>query len=105
MLLEAFHILSNGDGTLTLRFPGDHLPPRRGVEVEPLLFRSMDREGYATFREGPHGKIAHLFLDQLGLEKLPWYETAVFQIGLIGFFVLVFLGSASRLGKAAQNQP
>lgn len=92
-LLGEFRVLSNGDGTLTLRFPGDHLPPRRGVEVAPLLFQSVDGEGYAAFREGPHGKISHLFLDQLALEKLPWYETSAFQIGLIGFFVLVFLSA------------
>ena len=92
-LLGELRILSNTDGTLTIRFPGDHLPSRRGVEVEPLLFQSIDGKGYAAFREDRHGNISHLFLDQLALEKLPWYETAPFQLRLIGFFGLVFLSA------------
>lgn len=92
-LMGEFRVLSKGDGTLTLRFPGDRLPPRRGVEVAPLLFQSIDGEGYAAFWEDRRGNISHLFFDQLALEKLSWYETASFQIGLLSFFVLVFLSA------------
>lgn len=93
-LMEEFRLLSNEDGTLTLHFPGDHLPPRRWVAVAPLLFQSVDGEGYAAFREDLDRNISHLFLDQTALVKLSWYETASFHLGLIGFFVSVFLSAS-----------
>ena len=40
-----------------------------------------------AFREDPEGRITHLFVSaspSTALERLPWYETPRFHLGLLG---------------------
>jgi CubicO group peptidase (beta-lactamase class C family) len=93
-LLESkrlFNLQTNSDGTLTLLPQGT-----KWVEVEPLLFRYPDSDSYMGFQQDAQGRItrmsfsSHVFATY---EKLPWYEAPAFQLGLIGFCVLVFLSA------------
>jgi hypothetical protein len=91
-----FRVTANDDGTLTLEYPPLLArEPTRWTEVEPLLFQNLDGDGYIAFREDENGRITHMFMTFLGtpmaLEKVSWYETDIFQLSLIGFFVLAFL--------------
>lgn len=98
MLSVAIHgnVAVSDEGTLIVNYPPIlSVEPSHWVQVEPLLFQRIDGEGFMSLREDDKARITHLFLDLLGspigLEKLTWYETNSFHIGLIGFILLVFL--------------
>jgi CubicO group peptidase (beta-lactamase class C family) len=96
MSILQWRVTANDDGTLTLECPPMVArEPTRWAEVESLLFQNVDGDGYMAFREDEKGRITHMFMTFFGtpmaLEKVSWYETDTFQIGLIGFFVLAFL--------------
>ncbi len=97
MPLLQFHITANDDGTLTATPPLGMGEPTRWAAVEPLLFQSMDGEGYIAFREDENGRITHQSLSFMGMsiaaEKVAWYETDSFQTKLLGFFTLIFLST------------
>jgi len=89
-----WRVATNDDGTLTLEYPLNVRKSSLWVEVEPLLFQNIDSDGYVAFREDKRGRITHMlmsFLVPMAFEKVSWYETDTFQIGLIGFFMLAFL--------------
>lgn len=97
-LLEQFRVAADGQGRLTLHYPGDFPPPSQWVQVEPLLFQRTDREAYLAFREDDKGRVTHMFVQvfqtPLALEKLLWYERAEFEFGLICFMCFFFLSAA-----------
>jgi CubicO group peptidase (beta-lactamase class C family) len=86
MLFEQIHVGDGGDGTLTVG-------SNRYAEVEPLLFQRTDGESYIAFHEDDNDRITHLVFGTAACKKLSWYQTTVFQLGLIGFFVLIFLSA------------
>ena len=89
-----WRVTANDDGTLTLEYPLNILESSLWVEVGPLLFQEVDGDGYVAFREDEKGRITHMFMSfivPMAFEKVSWYETDAFQIGLIGFSVLAFL--------------
>lgn len=86
----------------TIRVEGDELilthpyrhEEQRFVEVAPLLFQQLDGVERLAFREDKNGQIELAFIESLpamALEKLSWYETAVFNQALLGFILLLFL--------------
>lgn len=78
-------VTASDDGTLTLG-AGQLVP------IEPLLFHST--EGFdVAFRESDQKRITYMFVGTDAFEKLNWYETTTFQLGLLGFCVLVFLSA------------
>lgn len=85
-LFEQIRVGNGGDGTLTVG-------SNRYAEVEPLLFQRTDGDSNVAFRENHNGHVTHLFFGTSAYKKLRWYETTVFQLSLIGFFVLVFLSA------------
>jgi CubicO group peptidase (beta-lactamase class C family) len=91
-IMGAAIVISNpGDGTLTLTTPYGEW---QFVEVEPLFFRQVDAPFHLVFREDDRGRITHLFLDltpQFGFEKIKWFETSGFNMGVLLVCVLVFL--------------
>ncbi|MCP4164742.1 MAG: beta-lactamase family protein [Chloroflexi bacterium] len=97
MPLLQFHITANGDGTLMATPPLGMGEATRWAAIEPLLFQSVDGEGYMAFREDENGRITHQFLSFMGMsiaaEKVAWYETDSFQTSLLGFFTLIFLSA------------
>lgn len=65
--------------------------PRRMIQVEPCVFRSIDDKYTCAFRRDASGKITHLFTNgTTALEKISWYETATFQRGLLGVCLAFF---------------
>lgn len=90
-LLESkrlFHLKANDNGTLMLWPQGS-----QWVEVEPLLYQHPDSNIYMNFQQDTQDQItgmafsSHVFAT---FEKLAWYENPGFQLGWIGFCVLVF---------------
>jgi CubicO group peptidase (beta-lactamase class C family) len=82
----------NEEGMIVMaRYSGK---PRRMIQVEPCVFRSVDDRYVCAFRRDASGTITHLFTDgTTAFEKIPWYETTTFQRSLLGvcliFFVIV----------------
>ena len=74
---------------------------RRLIQVEPLLFRSIDDDYYIKFRKDENGNITHLFTDGItSLEKTPLFYTINFQRIVFAIvtivFVLISLGGLVR---------
>jgi len=94
-LVADTHVVSNGDGTLTLQLPPLGSKSLRMVEVEPLLFRA---EGgfYVTFSEDGKGNITRMFTsgsikDPTAYDRLRWYESGLLHAGLGATGFLIFL--------------
>ena len=85
-LFEQIRVRDGGDDTLTVG-------SNRYAEVEPLLFQRTDGDSYVAFRKDHNDHVTHLFFGTAAYKKLRWHETTVFQLGMIGFFVLVFLSA------------
>ncbi|HEX9006191.1 MAG TPA: serine hydrolase domain-containing protein, partial [Bacteroidota bacterium] len=65
--------------------------PRRMVQTQPCLFRSVDDRYLCAFRRDASGRITHLFTNgTAAFEKISWYETTIFQRGLLGICLLLF---------------
>ena len=90
-----WRVTANGDGTITLAYPSlMGGATSRWSEVEPLLFRSLEGDGYLTVRQDEKGRITHLLVtvaEEGVLERVPWYETDTVQLILTGFLLLAFL--------------
>lgn len=90
-----WRVTANEDGIITLTYPslmGGRMS--RWAEVEPLLFRSLEGDGYLTVRQDEKGRITHLLVtvgEEGVLERVPWYETDMVQLALIGFLLIAFL--------------
>jgi CubicO group peptidase (beta-lactamase class C family) len=90
-LFGAVEISDPGDGTLLFNISGLEF---RFVEVEPLYFHQVDGPFGLTFREDNRGRITHMFTDltpMWAFERLSWYETPGFNMGLALVSVLIFL--------------
>jgi hypothetical protein len=63
-------------------------------EIEPLLFRRVDKEKYMAFQENEEGEIISL-ASASGYHgsfvKIPWYESSRVQLYLLLFYMAVFL--------------
>lgn len=88
-------VVSNGDGTLTVRLPPLGRKSLRMVEVQPFLFRA--EEGfYVTFGVNGNGNIVRMFMsgatkDPAAFDRLRWYESGMLHAGLAIAGFLVFL--------------
>jgi CubicO group peptidase (beta-lactamase class C family) len=98
------HVVSNGDGTLTLQLPPFGSKSLRMVEVEPLLFRA-DGGFYVTFSEDGKGNITRMFTsgsikDPTAYDRLRWYESGLLHAGLgaVGFLVFLSFPVVSMMG-------
>ncbi len=122
MTLSSEYRVTAEDGTLNVRYPGDFRQSTRWENVEPLLFRRIDDDGYLAFRENDRGEVTHMFIGTEAYEKIAWYETPTFQKKLFAFFPLAFIVAAvtggflyaagqlsrlrsSRPGRSPVNRP
>lgn len=90
-LMGRFKVSESDHGTLLVATPWGEWSY---VEVEPFYFRQEDGSSVITFRENGKGRITHMFMDlapQFGMEKLSWYETTEFQLGLAAASLLILL--------------
>jgi CubicO group peptidase (beta-lactamase class C family) len=107
-LFTALKISDSGDGALIFATPYGEW---RFVEVEPLYFRQADGELALVFREDERGRITHMFANltpMWAFEKLRWYETPGFHIGLalgsIVFFLSAIVALAIRAASIRLNR-
>ncbi len=88
-------LVVNDDGTVTLTANvSQQQMTKQFVALEPLLFQSLDGRDKMTFRTDAEGRVTYLFLDSaphFALEKIPWYETPVFNLVLLGMCLLTFV--------------
>ena len=69
--------------------------PRRMIQIEPLLFQSIDDNYFCAFRQDQQGRVTHLFTNgTTAFEKVPWYYTVAFQQKVFLFCFTVFAVTA-----------
>jgi len=75
--------------------------PRRMIQIEPLLFQSIDDDYYCAFRKDENGEITHLFTNgTTAFEKVAWYHTVPFQQKFfIACFIILFAASTGIAGR------
>jgi CubicO group peptidase (beta-lactamase class C family) len=95
-----FQVQAQGDNTLTVKTPGllwrNSQVRRRLVPVEPSLFREPKGSGYVAFaEEDDQIKYAFNLVNPVigTFERIPWYETLVFNLGFLGLCSIVFLSA------------
>ncbi len=75
---------------------------RQWVEVEPLVFRSIDSMDYIVFRENERGEITGVG----PYERISWLEQLPFHLAVLLSCVIAFLGYASSAAiRALRRQP
>lgn len=97
-LMGSIEIKSPGDGTLLWITPWGEW---HFVEVAPLYFLQVGGTSGITFRQDNQGRITKLFSDytpMLTFEKMRWYETPGFNIGLVFVCIIIFLISVIVAG-------
>jgi len=67
--------------------------PTRWIQVEPFLFQYEGGEDRLSFRKNENGQVSFMFTDIDSWERLSWYESAIFQLGLAAFCLIVFLSA------------
>ena len=85
-LLVETNVTVAPDGTLATR-------GQRWVEVEPLVFQSVDGNRFLAFRVDDQQQVTHLLLGPTAWERLAWYETTAFHGTVIACFLLIFLSA------------
>ena len=79
---------------------------RRWLEVEPLLFRSVDSPDYIVFRENDHGDIVELDAWGATYERVGWREQAPFHLAVLAICVIAFLAYPLARGlRAIRRRP
>jgi hypothetical protein len=93
------------DGTITLSYPFNIVPPTKWKQIRPLIFQNLDKPSdLLAFRANENGEITHLFgtlISPFSLERIAWHETLPIQAGILGISALSFLFIALYLPLAA----
>ena len=93
------HITPNNDGTLqlTVSGPGDTAgwggfgKETTLTQIEPMLFKRSDTEGYVSFEKIGNDVYMHSGNGyHSSYEMIPWYEKTVPQIVFLCMFILIF---------------
>jgi CubicO group peptidase (beta-lactamase class C family) len=86
--------------------------PQRFIEVSPGVFREVNGQEKLVFRAGSNGAMTLLIgnLPIVAFTRLPWYEAPLFQVGLLGLCMLLFLTAilgwpVSALVRRRRNTP
>lgn len=86
-LREDLRVTREPDGLLVI-------DDTRYVPIEPLVFRELYDDTFATFARDPGGHVAFVFRGTGAYERLGWYETAQNQRRFVILFSIV-LGAAA----------
>lgn len=92
-----FPRVTAGDGGLRISWgdsPDSQTPLL--VQTAPLLFTGPDQDpanpGWRVlFHQGPNQAITGFTVGVYEFDQVPWYDTTMFHLGLLGLFALVFL--------------
>lgn len=87
---QEIRVYAEAGGILKVYLPSG---TKRILEVQPLLFKILDEEGYIAFRENDRGEITHMFIHSdkpLTLDKLTWWDAISFQLNFLRAFYVVF---------------
>jgi hypothetical protein len=88
--MAVIDVTPNDDDTLTISLGNES---GRFVEIEPLVFRSIDGTSKIVFQEGKDGKVAYLFPfnspPQAAIHR-PWYDSSLFHWTVLGVSVGIF---------------
>jgi hypothetical protein len=92
---DTFQKLTSLMNQFPVRMNGEQLAVfgRQYQAVEPLVFQSEAGGSPVVFREDASGAISHLFVGTGAYVKVPWYEAQPVQLGLIGWFLLLFVAA------------
>lgn len=97
-LFAQFQVTADADGVLTLhepaQLPGDI--PLRWVEVEPWVFRSLERDETLVFVEDESGDLAYMATSRYpaaAFLPLAWYDAPAFHLALLVACALLFLSA------------
>lgn len=92
MLGSDMPVWKNDDGMIMMYDLGGN--SRRLIQIEPLLFKSIDDNYHMSFRANADGTISHVFTSGTSsLERIEWYETIEFNRSLFLIIVLIMLMS------------
>jgi len=83
-LFAVVKVTADGDALVV---KGSGPVPKRYVEVAPLVFREEFGQDMLLFREDEKGRVTQLFSRNGvagALLRMPWYETPMFTISLVG---------------------
>ncbi len=67
--------------------------PLHWGEAEPFFFRQTERADSLAFRQDEQGRVTHLFLGTVAMERLAWYEDAALHRGAGYTFLGLFLSA------------
>jgi hypothetical protein len=67
---------------------------RTYAEIEPGLFRQVNGPRLLTYRTGEQGQVTQLFFGPFAYFKVPWVQTAGFQLSLAAGSLLILLAAA-----------
>ena len=79
-----------GEGGLALHFPAAAQKPLHWTEAEPYFFRHEDSGAGLAFRRDEQGRVTHLFIGPLAMERLAWYEEAAYHRAAAIAFLALF---------------
>ncbi|NKB69326.1 MAG: serine hydrolase [Candidatus Latescibacteria bacterium] len=94
-LIGQLEVEANAEGALTIHtpvIPGDG--QWRLAGREPLLFAQEGSDEHIVFGEDKAGKVDYLYMQGFALERIPWYKTGTFHLGVLGFCVVAFVSAA-----------
>ncbi len=83
-----------GDGAMALEFsPQSGREAIEWRESSPFFFQQADAEGGLAFRRDSQGRVTHLMVGTVAMERLAWYENATLHRALGISFLALFLSA------------
>lgn len=92
LLRMEFNVAAAGDN-IVFHLPNDALDPIRLTEIDPLLYRDLERGGSVSFHTDAFGHVDRMFFDWLALDKIGWIESPRLHAIATGVCGLLFLAS------------
>ncbi len=86
-----FRVSVDPDGALRLHSPGNYEPPTRWVNMGSGLFSRFDDQNLAVFHQDARGRVTAMVTRAGDFERMPWYETAGFQVPMVKTLMLILL--------------
>ena len=83
-----------GPGGIAMNFSAQSgLDPIHWAEAEPFFFKQAESADGLAFRQDEQGRVTHLFLGTVAMERLAWYEDAALHRAAGFTFLALFLSA------------